>query len=46
MTKYAAPKAEFVDFEANDVIATSGPCEEYECPETYGNTCSGNPYGG
>lgn len=44
MTKYAAPKAEFVDFEANDVIATS-TCD-YVCPESYGNGCTGLPYYG
>lgn len=51
MLEYASPEVEFIDFVANDIF-TSSNCEEeydecdYVCPDEYGNTCTGNPYGG
>lgn len=44
MNEYVSPEAEFIELEANDVIAAS-PCA-YTCPESYGNGCTGLPYYG
>lgn len=44
MKEYTKPSVEFVEFEAN-IIASSG-CNPYNCPNSYGGTCTGNPYGG
>lgn len=45
MKEYISPEIEFVELEEVDVIATSS-CDDYECPNAYGTTCTGNPYGG
>ena len=44
MKEYTEPKVEFVELEDANVITESS--EEYVCPNEYGNTCTGNPYGG
>lgn len=41
MKEYTSPVIEYFEFEDIDIITTSPPC-----PNTYGSTCSGNPYGG
>ena len=56
MKGYTSPKVEFIEFKNEDIITASpcntNVCEEdekcpgYVCPESYGNTCAGNPYGG
>ena len=45
MKKYVSPEVEFVEIgENNNVdIITASP---YNCPNNYGSTCTGNPYGG
>lgn len=41
MKKYVSPEVVFVEFdESNRMFFQS-----YECPNEYGNTCTGNPYG-
>lgn len=42
MKKYVTPEVEFVVFQKMDIMTESS----YECPDEYGNTCTGNPYGG
>ena len=43
MKEYTSPVIEYFEFEDIDIITTS---PDDPCPNTYGNTCSGNPYGG
>ena len=44
MRKYVSPEIEVVEFKDANVV-TESACE-YECPDSYGSTCTGNPYGG
>jgi hypothetical protein len=44
MKEFQEPVFEVVEFDENDVIHTS-TCSNYECPNAYGGTCTGNPYG-
>lgn len=46
MKKYVSPEVEFVVFDESNVMTLEGSSCEYECPNSYGSTCSGNPYGG
>ena len=43
MKEYITPVAEFIELDEN-VIATS-TCD-YQCPNAFGTTCTGNPYAG
>ena len=42
MEKFVAPKAEFIDFAAEEIF-TTGTSNCYECPNTYGSGCAGLP---
>ena len=44
MKEYISPEVEFVEFEEDIITASS--CNGYSCPNAFGNTCAGNPYGG
>lgn len=46
MKKYIEPKVEFVELENSKVITNSEACEDYVCPESYGNICQGLPFYG
>lgn len=39
---YENPEMEIVEFESDKVIATSN-CAPYNCPTSYGSTCTGYP---
>lgn len=46
MEKYESPEFEFIEFEKEDTIITSGGCNSYVCENDYGNVCDGRPYNG
>jgi len=46
MKAYTEPKTEFVKLDDSNVVTESMGCDEYECPESYGTTCTGLPYPG
>lgn len=50
-SEYTSPEMSFISLEIADIVTASScddgytPCPGYECPESYGSTCTGNIYG-
>ena len=48
MNNYSVPEVAFITFGNDSIIATSADCldktcDDYNCPQSYGNTCTGLP---